>query len=153
MSRKFIGLVAAVSIAITGFAAAPARAGSDEDFAKILAGIIVLGTVAAAIESNKKKKRARARDYDTPRVDHDRGHRPRGHRRNARRLPADCLRVTNTRNGRMRYFASRCLQRNYRHADRLPRFCRTRVERANGRVARGYNASCLRNEGYRIARN
>ena len=47
MSRKFIGLVTALSIVVTGLAAAPARAATDEDIARILTGIVVLGGIAA----------------------------------------------------------------------------------------------------------
>lgn len=146
MSRKFIGLVTAFSIAVTGLTAAPARAASDEDIAGILAGLVILGAVAAAVNS---KKRTREVTVEQPKP-----HRqtPRHNRRNARLLPAECLRIAWVDDTRMRYFAKRCLQRNYRHADSLPRYCRTRVETSRGRIAKGYNARCLRREGYRIAR-
>lgn len=179
MSRKFIGLVAAFSIAVTGFSASSARAASEEDIARALAGLVLLGTVVAIVKDKDDRKKKKVEAHATPRRDSYRAPERRDRRelnrdqrrdayrdrrddrraedwrdrrhRDARLLPAQCLRATDVRGDRMRYFSARCLNREYRFAHRLPEFCQTRV-RANGRVSRGYAASCLRNEGYRIAR-
>lgn len=146
MSRKFIGLVTAFSIAVTGIGVAPAHAASDEDVAGFLAGLIVLGTIAAALNSKDKKREVVT---EPPRAYREK---PRKHRRHARQLPSECLRVAWVDNTKVRYFGRKCLKRNYGNVQNLPRFCRTRIERSNGRVAKGFNARCLRQEGYRVAR-
>ena len=61
MHRKFIAVVLAASVAITGFSAAPARA--DEDVAKFIAGVVALGLIGAAIndaKDDKRKKRTKS---------------------------------------------------------------------------------------------
>ena len=50
---KFIAGVAALSIALTGLAAAPARAG-DEDVAKIVGALVGLAILGAVINDNRK---------------------------------------------------------------------------------------------------
>lgn len=57
MSGKFISLIIAASVAVTGLTAAPAQA-SDRDLARALAAIAGVAVIGAVIhESNKKKKR------------------------------------------------------------------------------------------------
>ncbi|MEL7133031.1 MAG: hypothetical protein AAGK77_11525, partial [Pseudomonadota bacterium] len=56
--RNFIGTIAAVAIAITGFSAAPARAGDDE-VAAALAALLGLAIVGAVIHDKKKDKKKR----------------------------------------------------------------------------------------------
>ncbi|MFD0859617.1 cation:proton antiporter [Roseovarius aquimarinus] len=66
MSRKFITLVIAASIAVTGFTAAPARA-SDRDLARALATIAGIAIVGVAInEARKTDRRAAPRAYYQP---------------------------------------------------------------------------------------
>ena len=56
MHRKFIATIAAASILITGFAAAPARANQD-DLGRALAALLGVAIVGAVIHENKKKKK------------------------------------------------------------------------------------------------
>lgn len=55
MSRKFISLVLAASLAVAGFSAAPARAGNN-DVAKVLAGLAAVAVIGAVIHENKKDR-------------------------------------------------------------------------------------------------
>ncbi|SLN57569.1 hypothetical protein PEL8287_03094 [Roseovarius litorisediminis] len=61
MYRKFISIVVAASVAVTGLTAAPARA-EINDTTKIIAGVAALAIIGAAIADNKKDKRRRDRD-------------------------------------------------------------------------------------------
>jgi hypothetical protein len=47
-------------------------------------------------------------------------------------------------------FGRKCLNNNYRHADRLPRQCLDVVRTDRGQ-RRGYEARCMRQNGYRLA--
>jgi hypothetical protein len=48
-------------------------------------------------------------------------------------------------------FGSRCLQQNYRYANRLPQHCAQQIRTRQGNRF-GYDARCLRGAGYRLAR-
>ena len=54
MSGKFISLIMAASLAVTGMTAAPAQA-SDKDVARALAAIAGIAIIGAAIHDNNKK--------------------------------------------------------------------------------------------------
>ncbi|QIE46357.1 hypothetical protein G5B38_12940 [Pseudohalocynthiibacter aestuariivivens] len=56
MSGKFISLILAASLAVTGMTAAPARA-DDKDIARALAAIAGIAIIGAAIHDNNKSKR------------------------------------------------------------------------------------------------
>jgi hypothetical protein len=74
MSRKFIASVAAAALVITSFGAVPARAGSDEDIARILGGLIAITAVGAALgafDDDDDRPRATVRNSEPPRA-----HRP-----------------------------------------------------------------------------
>ncbi|HBS49482.1 MAG TPA: hypothetical protein DEA05_05040 [Rhodobacteraceae bacterium] len=150
MHRKFIALIVATAVAVTGLSAAPARA--DEDTARIIAGIAALALLGAAIREHN-------RDDDPPVV-----HRPTRpgttgtmpHRPNlwadSCALPAQCLREHRVGCGeRITVLGARCLNRHYRHAGQLPQQCRERVWTRNG-LRQGYDPRCLRQNGYRLAR-
>ncbi|WP_324753015.1 hypothetical protein [Roseovarius sp. Pro17] len=63
MSRKFISLIVAASIAVTGMTAAPAQAASDRDLARALAAIAGVVIVGAVIQEARKDKRQVAPRY------------------------------------------------------------------------------------------
>ncbi|MGJ8616993.1 MAG: hypothetical protein ACSHWS_09130 [Sulfitobacter sp.] len=161
MYRRFIATVAAASIAITAFGAVPARA-DDRDVARALAVILGAAVVGKIIHDNKKEKeravtrRRAAPVYEAPR------HEPRyieplaprplpRHVRNKKLLPAQCFRSYETRRGTVRMFGRRCLKNNFRHANTLPQHCKVRIKTYDGRRT-GYQARCLRDAGYRLAR-
>lgn len=146
--RKFIALILCLSLAITGFSAAPARA--DNDVAKVLAGLAALAIIGAAI--NEAQDDNRRRDhvtrqpvYTPPPPPRTRPLPPRIARYD---LPGSCLRDFRGYNGR-KLLGKRCLENNYRHAASLPQSCQ--VTFWNGRKYRtAYKPRCLNKNGYRI---
>lgn len=169
MYRKFIATVAAASIALTAIGAVPAAA---ENFKaeRALAAILGLAVVGAIVHENRKdKKHKPAQVHVTPK---QKGHghlghkhvgqgynppvyhpapRPMPNRVNRKLLPQQCLRSMQSRDGRVRYFGQRCLNRNFEFAHRLPQVCNYTFRTHKG-TRRGYEARCLRDWGYRLAR-
>lgn len=80
MSRKFIAFVLASAIAVTGFTAAPARAG-EKEIATIIAGVAALAIIAKTMD-NRDKHKARPQHVDRRVVEpphHDYYRTPYGH--------------------------------------------------------------------------
>lgn len=159
MHRKFIATIAAAAVAVTAVGNAPARA--DEDVLRALAAIAGIAIVGKVIHDRNERKREKshvARNVHKAPVYHnhkkvyDLAPRPLPQRaKNRRLLPGDCLRTAETRQGRVRYFGKRCLERNFNYVNRLPQACAIRL-RGDDRNRRGYEARCLRREGYQLAR-
>lgn len=170
MHRKFITLIAASAIALTGFSAAPARA--DDDVGKFLAGLAALAILGAAIENN--------RDHDTtvihrrqviirqpPRPRHVHVHpprrevyvrpgrevhvyRPRPYQRvNRPALPGHCLRQYR---GQGTLLSGACLRREGTVLRALPRACQIGIDRGHGAGRVAFEPGCLRQKGYRVTR-
>ena len=167
--RQFIAAVITAAIVITGFSAAPARAGQN-DLAKALAalaGLAVLGAVIKTVRDDDKKARPQREvrrtepvhrfglDERNPR--HGRFEhrevkpRPLPRRVHRKLLPQQCLHSVADKGRRLRVFGQRCLERHYMHVKKLPRKCERRYsfERA---THRGYDARCLSGKGYKLAR-
>ncbi|MEM6758043.1 MAG: hypothetical protein AAF601_01050 [Pseudomonadota bacterium] len=138
--RRFIALITATSIAITGFSAAPARA---NDEAAAIAALLGLAVIGAVIADRRKDKRVVV--HPKPPV------RPLPPRVNRKLLPQHCLRSFQTNNGPRRIFGQRCLSRNYQYARSLPSQCHRQFWTDQGWRA-GFGARCLRREGYQLAR-
>ncbi len=173
MYRRFIALVTAASLALTAIGAAPAQAGNDEDLAKALAVILGVAVVGKIIHDKKKEReqvvsrhqpapvytapRPRPRhqeSYGQPRPRHQNPYvQPRPLPRNVDRklLPGNCFRSVDTRRGTYHVFGTTCLNQNYRHASRLPQQCFVDFRTRAGRET-GYDARCLRDNGYSLAR-
>ncbi len=180
MYRRFIAAVTAVSIAITALGVVPARA-DERDVARALAVILGAAVVGKIIhDNNKNKARAVTRQQPAP-VYQAPHHRPapvyqaphhrsapvyqaprqRSHQvhprplpqhvRNSKLLPSQCFRSFDTRHGTVQMFGNRCLQNNFRHANSLPQHCRVQVRTYQGDRS-GYDARCLRDQGYKLAR-
>jgi hypothetical protein len=66
-------------------------------------------------------------------------------------LPQNCLRSYQTRQGQGQMFGRRCLEQNYRAANRLPQNCAIQIRTDRG-VRAGYDARCLRRSGYSFGR-
>ncbi len=158
MSRKFIATVVAVAVSVTLAGQGPARA--DEDLARLLATVVGVAIVGAVVNNSLEKADkdrvsrnriaySRARPAVTPRGEVIRRARPPGHAK--RFLPGDCLRSFDTRDGRLRVFGKRCLERNYDFVRSLPRACKVTF-RTQGKKRQGYRARCLRRSGYYLAR-
>lgn len=140
--KRFIALVAAAAIAVTGFGAAPARADDQAAAIAALLGLAVIGAVIA----DKRKDKKKAVTHPAPIS------RPLPPRVNRKLLPQHCLRSLATDRGQRRIFGQRCLNRNYKFADSLPRQCHRQVWTDRGWRA-GFGARCLRKHGYQLARH
>ena len=130
------GLVA-TTIALTSLAPTSAQANDHEDLAKLLAGIAAIAIISRAVRDDD---RSRTRT-------HTQTHRHAGIPPNRRVLPFECFRRVDTRNGRIGVFGKRCLNNNYRFADRLPQRCLVHVP-IRDRFRPAYRAQCLRNAGF-----
>lgn len=143
--RKFIAAILAFSVAIAGFSAAPARA--DEDVAKFLAGLAVLGIIGAAINDAKDDaKRTPPRRHDVILPD---GPRPKPHHVRKYDLPGGCLTSLRVNGQNHRFLAQRCLKNNYRYTRQLPQRCHSFFDNGHQR-RQGYRPKCLRRHGYRL---
>ena len=131
----------ATTIAFTSLAPSPAQAADHEDLAKLLAGIAAIAIISRAIRDD---------DRSETRTQTQR-HRHAGIPPNRRVLPFECFRRVDTRHGRIGVFGKRCLNNNYRFADRLPERCAVRV-RVGDRLRPAYRAQCLRNAGFTARR-
>ena len=162
MSRKFIAVIAGAALAVTAIGTAPAQA--DEDLARTLAAIVGIAIVGKVIkdrldddDDDRVVYRDRIDDrytYTAPRNDTViRRVEPRPLPRSVQRrlLPGECLRSWQTRDGRERVFDKKCLKKNYSFANSLPRSCEVKL-RVNNKKRRGYDARCLRRDGYQLAR-
>ncbi len=163
MYRRFIATIAAASIAITALGSFPAYAG-EKEIARAAAAILGIAIIGKIIHDKNKRDDEREvtrrrpapvvvpphRPHPTvrPRPVHPR---PLPSRVDRKLLPSQCFRSYDTRQGKVRMFGQRCLQENYRFADRLPNYCAETVRTERG-VRRGYDARCLRDAGYRLAR-
>lgn len=144
MSTKFIKSILIAAVAVTGITvatASPAKAGND-DLAKFLFGataLIIIGKAISDSDAQAAEKYQPGRKYT-----------PKPKPRFSKALPGRCLRRHHTWDGRVRMMGRNCLNKHYRHVNRLPESCRTRVRTDNG-VRRGYQMRCLRNKGFYIA--
>ena len=114
--RKFIALVLGLSIAVTGFSAAPARA--DEDVAKVLAGLAALAILGVAIDNGNVRKKTKRRETTNSRQpivitpDTPRHPRPLPDRFARYDLPSECVRTFDGF-GKRKFLGQRCLRKNY----------------------------------------
>lgn len=136
MPRKLIATVAAAAIAVTGFAASPAKA--DTSAVEFLAGATALIIIGKAIADSSQKQ-----------------HHPHVHASHVRRtigttLPRACVYGYQKRYRVVRMLSSACLQNNYTNVNALPGVCSRKVRTINGRVHYGFRMRCLRDRGYRI---
>lgn len=72
----------------------------------------------------------------------------RGYKQQA--LPDRCLLQIDTDRGSRLAYGARCLQQNYRHANKLPQSCETVVRTPRG-FRTVYGARCLSRDGWRVA--
>ena len=150
--------------------ATPVHADTHNDaLGQAIVGLLAAGVIGLAISKNRDRDDDNAQrstvqhnGYQQPRHaqtqrfgDDDRRTRDvrgLGHGRRADALPGRCFRQIELRNGRVQnVFAARCLERRYRDVDSLPRQCLTRLGGRDGSNL-GYDASCLRDRGYRSDR-
>ncbi|MEP5731560.1 MAG: hypothetical protein ABJL67_19550 [Sulfitobacter sp.] len=170
MYRKFIAAVAATAITLTALGASSASADQRRHGnaqANTIAALLGLAVVGAIIHEKRKDKKEKAHGhhkpaptYTTPKHSAQQFGRPSYQQPNPRPLPArvhrkvlpsKCLRSFDTRRGHVRMFGSRCLNQNFKFANRLPQQCQYVFDTSRGN-RRGYDAHCLRDHGYRSAR-
>lgn len=154
---KFAAGLVALSIAISGASALPARA-SDEDVAKIIGGLATLFIVGKAIENSKSKSKPKAKTerYESPkRSGHTFPSRGVGRfgRTNAFDVPNSCVMSVQGKHHRIQTVAvESCVMRERRSAVPLPRACETKVRTDRARFD-AYDVGCLNNFGYRVTRD
>jgi hypothetical protein len=153
LPSRFIATLTAVAIAMTAVSAAPAHA-DDRRAARTAATILGLAVVGALIHDATKDKderyvepQPRRHVQPRPRVEP----RPLPRRVDRKILPQQCLRSYPTRHGNTHMFGRRCLEQNYRAVNRLPQNCTVRIRTDRGPRA-GYDARCLRRNGYSLGR-
>lgn len=150
MHKKFIALIVATAVTITGVSASKARAADAGD---ILGGLAAIAIIGAAVNHYTKEKRKDnvARQYNhvytQPKVKHPRA-KPLPKRVARYNIPQRCLR-TYEGYGQRPLLGTKCLKKHYRHANSLPQQCK--VGFWNGKkVKRAYEPACLRHHGYRV---
>lgn len=147
MHRKFIALIVTTAILITGFSAAPARAGDAE---KLLGGLAALAIIGVAV--NEHKKRKKRRHQDVSRNNHDYQPRPLPSRVARYDLPGRCLKPMKGYPGNSALLKPKCLSKHYSYTNSLPQFCK--ISFWNGeRNKQAYEPRCLRQQGYRVVHN
>lgn len=158
MFKPLIAGIAALSLTLATAMPTYAQGMNREDVGKLLIGLAAVAVIGAAIEENRDRPRSTPvhdtnqwsginRNNDWSGL--NRQHR---HSRDARRaLPHACLRTVETRFGTQRMFGRRCLERNYRHASRLPERCSVRLYTSDG-PRNGFDPLCLREQGFRSDR-
>lgn len=156
MSRKFIASIVMGALVAASLSAAPARA-DDRDTARAIAGIAALVLLGKAISDRNDDRRDQHSYHAKPQNQHGHGVRrpvrldpkPLPQRVRKMTLPQRCLTTVQTRRDTLRYMNGRCLQNNYRWSESLPRACEIRVKGPR-RVRTGYQAGCLKRNGYRL---
>lgn len=163
MSRKFIAAVLAVATTVAAVSSTPARAASEEDIARLLAGAATVFIIGKAIQNSRdadrddKKRKVITHHAPRPKVYHHSNPIPKVVQRDQRPrpradvLPAQCVRqIEGGRVGRV--VMGRCLERSAINARSLPKACRMTVQTRRG-TAQAYALPCLRHRGYSLARH
>lgn len=146
MFRQALAFVAVTALAAAVLAPAPARAASEEDIARILAGLAALAIVGKALSDRDRA------DDDTPKVIAPHRPKPKGHYRPRpadKTVPVRCLRTYETRQGIRRVVMRDCALRTVAEPWNLPRQCLIRVQTRQG-LAEAYGGRCMRQYGYRL---
>lgn len=152
MHRKFIALVVATAITITGVSVSQARAADAKDILGGLAAIAIIGAGVHYYNKEQRKQRAsRQQTYTQQPYVAQPSYPVRPLPRNVARydLPQQCLRNYNAYSNNQPLLAPNCLKKHYKHANSLPQECK--VGFWNGKkVKRAYEPACLRQQGYRV---
>jgi len=146
MHRKFIALILASSVAVTGMSAGPAFA--DGKTARQFGWLALLGIAALAIQDSNRKRAVTTNNYTykAPNT----SPRPLPPQVSRKTLPKACLRSHNVNGYRRNLFGLACLKQNYAYVGSLPYACQ--LGYSNGRRNQiGYEPVCLRERGFRTA--
>ncbi|WP_170603192.1 hypothetical protein [Ruegeria arenilitoris] len=154
MHRKFIALIVATAVIVTGISASKARAADAKD---ILGGLAAIAIVGAALHHYSKQERRERKQAITraPRLEYNKPSRrypsvrPLPDRVARYDLPRRCLRTYDNYSNSRPLLGPNCLSKYYKHAKKLPSQCE--VGFWNGKkVKRAYEPACLRQYGYRV---
>ncbi|WP_170459892.1 hypothetical protein [Ruegeria arenilitoris] len=151
MHRKFIALVVATAVAITGVSASQAKAADAHDILGGLAAIAIIGAAVNHYNKEKRKERVtRQNNYvhqpQNVRPDHIR---PLPRRVARYDLPQRCLKTYNGYAKKRPLLGPNCLEKHYKHANSLPQQCKVGFWDGK-KVKRAYEPACLRQKGYRV---
>ncbi|WP_170364878.1 hypothetical protein [Ruegeria arenilitoris] len=151
MHRKFIALVVATAVAITGVSASQAKAADAHDILGGLAAIAIIGAAVNHYNKEKRKERVtRQNNYvhqpQNVRPDHIR---PLPRRVARYDLPQRCLKTYNGYSKKRPLLGPNCLEKHYKHANSLPQQCKVGFWDGK-KVKRAYEPACLRRKGYRV---
>jgi hypothetical protein len=152
MHRKFIALIVATAITITGVSVSQARAADAKD---ILGGLAAIAIIGAGVhyynkEKDKDRNRRHRSHVQTPKPVHPHHPvRPLPHHVAKYDLPQHCLRTYERYSPHHTLLGPGCLKKHYKYANSLPQECK--VGFWNGKkVKRAYEPACLRHHGYRV---
>lgn len=155
--RTLITPVIIASLTITGLAAVPAKASSD-DVARVLFGLGALAIIAKAVEDNQKSTVSTSyTKKNAPRVLRtDRTVTAVEPRRPSKRakyaLPENCLRTYNAARGERKLYSGRCLDRLPYKLAKLPDACAFTIAGSRGNRGKAYGPRCMaRNGFFRVA--
>ncbi|WP_170457356.1 hypothetical protein [Ruegeria arenilitoris] len=151
MHRKFIALVVATAVAITGVSASQAKAADAHD---ILGGLAAIAIIGAAVNHYNKEKRKESVTRQNNYVHQPQNVRPDHIRPLPRRvarydLPQRCLKTYNGYSKKRPLLGPNCLEKHYKHANSLPQQCKVGFWDGK-KVRRAYEPACLRQKGYRV---
>ncbi len=164
MHRKFIALIVATAITITGVSASKARAADAKDILGGLAAIAIVGAALHHYSKNERKERAHAvtraprHEYKKPKAKHHARKKHKKKRHHVRPLPdrvarydlpRRCLRTFKNYSNSRPLLGPSCLKKHYKHAGGLPNQCKVGFWNGN-KVKRAYEPACLRQYGYRV---
>ncbi len=143
LGRRLVITVAAAATALGLLAstAVPARADND-DLAKALAALAIVGILVNEQRKSRERERARAQQHHKPHPHHQQ---PSRHPR----VPSVCAIEIAGNSGTATVYGERCL-REQGFNFRLPEYC-ARTARIYGRNDRIYSDQCLRDAGFRVA--
>ncbi len=159
MHRKFIALIVASAVAITGISASQARAADVGDIIGGLAAIALLGAAVKHFSDDDKKNTVTHNYNHVYKAPHDHVYkRPKDRPHHVRplpkrvaryTLPQRCLRTFKGYSPDQRLLGQTCLGNHYKYSTSLPNQCKVRFW--NGKkVKRAYHPGCLRQQGYRV---
>jgi len=163
MYRKFIALILASALAVSSLGPRAAQAADAEDVAKLLAGLTALAIIGAAVSdrndnnSRSKHKHGQGQKKHYTRQYNHSGHgnvtRHKQQHRNHYALPGKCRTSGYLQGHKVQGFRAGCLQRNHVNVNALPRNCALRYrDQSQNRSVTLFTQSCLRQQGYHVAR-
>ncbi len=138
MTKTFTAAILAFTIAITGFSAAPARAGSDEVVLGVLGALAIFALAKDADDRRDHKKKERYKKVE----------RKKHYYRRTHAIPRSCIRRTDRRHGSRLFVTKRCLAYEG-YTRRVPQRCAFTHDNRR-RDYHAYSLNCLKNRGHRV---